>query len=147
MLNAAEAQARLNNLPAALTALNTVRNRSLASPGTQAYTATTLSTTKAMVDAILAERRIEFLAEGRRWADIHRLQGDDIAPIDGIPAKFANTTSITAAHYALGTPFTGPYGVAALPSTSLEAYKFVWPIPQVEIVKNTAIEQNEGWNK
>ncbi|HUH28566.1 hypothetical protein [Gelidibacter sp.] len=28
--------------------------------------------------------------EDRRWSDIHRLQGDDLHPIDGIPGKVAN---------------------------------------------------------
>jgi hypothetical protein len=51
-----------------------------------------------MVRAILQERRIEFLMEGRRWSDIHRLQADDLFPIDGIPAKVANG-SATAAMY------------------------------------------------
>lgn len=143
VLNMAEAQARLSNLPAALTLLNTVRNRSLAAPATEAYTAASFTTNATMVAAILKERRIEFLQEGRRWSDIHRLQGDDLAPIDGIPAKYANTTP-PASVYVLGTPYTGALGVAAVPGSD---FKFLWPIPQIELNTNTGLEgkNNPGW--
>jgi hypothetical protein len=90
VLNMAEAQARNNNLASALTLLNTVRDRALANPTTETYTIATLSSIPLMVRAILQERRIEFLMEGRRWSDIHRLQADDLFPIDGIPAKVAS---------------------------------------------------------
>jgi hypothetical protein len=40
--------------------------------------------------------------EGRRWSDIHRLQADDLFPIDGIPAKVANGS--TTAMYTPTTP-------------------------------------------
>ncbi|MGO4770820.1 RagB/SusD family nutrient uptake outer membrane protein [Flavobacterium sp. W22_SRS_FK3] len=144
LLNMAEAQARLNtpaSLTTSLTLLNQVRNRALDNPTTQAYTAATLNTPQTLVPAILIERRIEFLMEGRRWADIKRLQGDDIAPIDGIPAKLANAAP-AAALYTLGTPYTGPYGVPALPYSD---YKFVWPIPQIERTANPGLEQNPIW--
>lgn len=52
--------------------------------------------------------------EGRRWSDMHRSQGDDLAPIDGIPAKVANG-SLSASAYVLGTLYIGPYGEAAIP--------------------------------
>lgn len=145
LLNMAEAYARLStpDLPNALTKLNQVRNRSLASPGTQAYTSSSFTTPATMVGAILIERRIEFLMEGRRWSDIHRLQGDDLQPIDGVPQKVANGNPPGSA-FTLGTPYTGPYGVEQIPSTN---FKFLWPIPQVEINTNPtlATEQNPGW--
>jgi hypothetical protein len=145
VLNMAEAKARLStpDLSAALTLLNSVRNRSLASPSTQAYTSTALSTQTDMVNAILKERRIEFLAEGRRWSDIQRLQNDDIAPINGIPAKIANAMP-AASLFTLGTPYTGPYGVTAIPSSD---YRVLWPIPQIELIANPtlAAQQNPGW--
>lgn len=146
LLNVAEAQARLGtptSLTASLTLLNQVRNRSLANPLTQAYTAATLNTPETLVTAILIERRIEFLAEGRRWSDIHRLQGDPIASvaINGIPAKLANAAP-AAALYTLGTAYTGPYGVPALPGTD---YKFIWPIPQIEMQTNPGLGQNPDW--
>ncbi|TDW44296.1 putative outer membrane starch-binding protein [Flavobacterium sp. 270] len=143
VLNMAEAQARLSNLPAALTLLNSVRNRSLATPATQAYTAASFTTDAAMVAAILKERRIEFLQEGRRWADIHRLQGDPIASvaINGIPAKVANATPNKDA-YVLGNGFVVTTPVAAIPSTD---YRFLWPIPQVEMNTNPGLGQNPDW--
>ena len=145
LLNAAEAQARraATNLPAALANLNLVRNRSLATPATQAYTATSFTTPATMVAAILAERRIEFVLEGRRWGDIHRLQNDDLAPISGIPAKVGNGNPPAAA-FVLGTAYTGPYGVPALPASD---FRFLWPIPQIEVNVNPtlAAQQNPGW--
>lgn len=144
VLNMAEAQARLSvaNLPTALTLLNSVRNRSLADPATEAYTAASFPTQATMVAAILKERRIEFLAEGRRWSDIHRLQGDDLAPISGIPAKVANSTPPASAFVLDGTPYSGPLSVAAIPYTDR---RFVWPIPQVEFNIPPLVEQNTGW--
>jgi len=139
ILNLAEAYARRNN-PGddvlALNNLNLVRNRALATPATQAYTATSFATNADLINAILLERRIEFCMEGRRWPDIHRLMLD-------IPAKLANTWPPASA-YILGTPYTGPYGVVAIPYAN---YKFLWPIPQVEINANPtlAAEQNPGW--
>lgn len=135
----AEAYARSGDATNGLALLNSVRNRALADPATQAYTG--FGTTTDLVKAILKERRIEFLMEGRRWADIHRLQKDDIAPIDGIPAKVANGNPPASA-FVLGTPYSGPYGVTAIP---YDDAKFVWPIPQDEINANPNLEQNPGW--
>ena len=145
LLNMAEAHARkaTPDLSTALTLLNRVRNRALANPTTQAYTLSNLSTQSAMVGAILKERRIEFLMEGRRWADIHRLQGDDLHPIDGIPAKIANG-SVAANLFSVGAGYTGPYGVPAVPASD---FKFLWPIPVLETSVNPTLkaEQNPGW--
>ncbi|KFF06517.1 RagB/SusD family nutrient uptake outer membrane protein [Flavobacterium reichenbachii] len=141
LLNMAEAQARLSNLPAALTLLNSVRNRSLATPATQSYTATSFTTNASMMAAIIAERRIEFLAEGRRWSDIQRLQDDDLVPIVGVPAKVANGVPPAAA-YTLGTPYDGPLSIAAIPKTDR---RMLWPIPQVERNTNPNVAQNDGW--
>lgn len=145
VLNMAEAQARKNtpDLTESLNLLNKVRNRALADIATQAYTAASFTTPTDLVGLILKERRIEFLLEGRRWSDIHRLQNDDMHPIDGIPGKLANGNP-DASLYTLGTPYTGPYGVAAVPGAD---YKFLWPIPQLEINVNPtlAAQQNPGW--
>lgn len=145
VLNMAEAYARLASpdLTSALTQLNRVRNRALADPTTQAYTLATLPTQSAMVGAILKERRIEFLMEGRRWGDIHRLQGDDLHPINGIPAKVANGAP-AASTFTLGTPYTGPYGEANIPYSS---HRFIWPIPLLETNVNPtlAAQQNPGY--
>ena len=142
LLNMAEAHARLGNLDAAISTLNQVRNRSLADPATQAYTSGDLPSQEAVLEAIIFERRIEFLMEGNRWHDIHRLQGDDLVPIDGIPAKYPNGIP-NPEDYQIGTPFTD-FGVNHVP---YDDYRFVWPIPQLEINSNPVLagEQNPGW--
>lgn len=145
VLNMAEAQARKAspNLATSLTLLNSVRNRALANPTTEAYTLTSLSTQALMVEAILKERRIEFLMEGRRWSDIQRLQNDDLFPINGIPAKVGSGAA-TAAMFTPTTPFTGPFGEAVIPSSN---FRILWPIPLLETNSNPtlAAQQNPNW--
>lgn len=99
MLSLAEALVRTNNAvdTRALALLNAVRTRS---NGT-AYTAAAL-TPATMIDAILLERRIEFLGEGIRNIDIMRLNAT-------IPAK--STIS--------EVPNTSPAYVWPIPSTEL----------------------------
>ena len=154
ILNLAEAYCRtaasMDGAPdeTALSYLNMVRDRSLADPATQTYTAASFPTNKDLLGAILTERRIEFVCEGRRWPDIHRLQDDTFFPIDGIPAKLANAMP-DASLYTLGTPYgtnpdTEKFGVAAIPGAD---YRFLWPIPQSEVDINPILkeEQNPGW--
>ena len=78
MLSLAEARARTTNTvdPQALLLLNAVRGRS--NPA-GVYTAAGFASATALIDAILLERRIEFLGEGIRNIDIMRL----LAPIPG----------------------------------------------------------------
>lgn len=139
LLNMAEAYARKSDMTNGMKYLNQVRDRSLAAPATQSYTS--FADAKALVGAILKERRIEFVMEGRRWSDIHRLQKDDLFPIDGIPAKVANGNPAATA-FELGTPYSGPYGVAAVPGSS---HKVIWPIPQIELDANPTLKQNPGY--
>lgn len=147
-LNMAEAYARKNDLVNGLSRLNSVRDRSLANPLTQSYTALSFLNNVEMLKAIINERRIEFVMEGRRWPDIHRLQNDPLVPISGVPAKAANggfsslTTATTA--YALGTPYTGALGVNAIDYSN---FKFIWPIPQLEVDSNPTLkaQQNPGY--
>ncbi|GAB2791148.1 hypothetical protein HNQ93_003435 [Hymenobacter luteus] len=78
LLNLAEALARTNGAAdaRALALLNAVRTRSNPStttPNPAAYTASSFSSTFSIIDAILLERRIEFLGEGLRNNDIMRL--------------------------------------------------------------------------
>ena len=143
ILNMAEAYARKGDVTNGLTYLNLIRNRALASPATQAYTASTFATNVAMLGAILDERRIELVMEGHRWADISRLQQCPYFPISGIPAKLANAKP-AASLYTLGTPYTGALGTAAIPYSD---YRFLWPIPQDEINANPTLakQQNPGW--
>lgn len=99
MLSLAEALARTTNSvdTRALALLNAVRSRSSATP----YVATAL-TPASLIDAILLERRIEFLGEGIRNIDIMRLNAT-------IPGK--GTVS--------DIPNTSPNYVWPIPSTEL----------------------------
>jgi len=144
LLNMAEAYARNNNVTDGLAYLNTVRNRSLADPGTQAYVAGDFADNVELLGAILKERRIEFVMEGRRWPDIHRLQFCPHFPIDGIPAKIANGAPDVSGYTLDGNPYSGPLGVTAIPYSD---YRFLWPIPRVETDANPtlAAQQNPGW--
>lgn len=142
LLNRAEAKARLDDATY-LVDLNAVRNRSLNNPSTEQYSL--FATKAAAVNAILTERRIEFLAEGLRWNTIHRLQQDDIAPSSGIPAKYKNGAAPVAADYKIGTPYVIKSGdVTAIPYSD---YRYVWPIPTLETSANPtlAAQQNPGY--
>ena len=142
LLNRAEAKARLDDATY-LVDLNAVRNRSLNNPSTEQYSL--FATKAAAVNAILTERRIEFLAEGLRWNTIHRLQQDDVAPMSGIPAKYKNGAAPVAADYKIGTPYVIKSGdVTAIPYTD---YRYVWPIPTLETSANPtlAAQQNPGY--
>ncbi len=122
--------------PEAITLLNLVRNRSLATPATQAYTVASFLTKQDLVKAILLERRIEFLAEGKRWSDIHRLSPEaDYSP-GGIPAKAVNGAAGLSI-YNCGAGYTP--GQAAI---AYNDYRFIWPIPSTEITQNPVVIQN-----
>lgn len=151
LLNMSEAYARLAspNTTEALSLLNQVRNRALADAGLH-YTAASFPTTNDLIRAILNERRIEFLAEGRRWADIHRLAKDPVFSTGGIPSKvrYNNTTF---ASWGPGVDYdaNGNYvpGVAMVPAIPYDDYRFIWPIPQSELNTNPvlAAQQNPGY--
>ena len=140
VLAMAEANARLGNTATAVDQLNLVRNRSLASPSTQEYTSSSFANASSLVEAIVTERRIEFLAEGNRWGDIHRLLYDDLAPTSGIPAKMANATPAAAA-YTLGTPYTGPLNIAMIPKTD---HRILWPIPTTTVVNSQIMNEQKN---
>ncbi len=141
LLTLAEAKARLDAgiSSEALVLLNAVRDRSLASPTTQTYTAASFPTKTDFLKAILLERRIEFLAEGKRWGDISRLATDPVLGTGGIPAKAVNGNGGAAglASYNCGAGYTP--GQAAIPYSD---YRFIWPIPQSERDANPIIAQN-----
>ena len=149
LLNMAEAYARQNDVVNGLLNLNKVRDRSLASPSTQSYLSSSFSNNVQLLGAILKERRIEFLCEGHRWADISRLQADPYFPIDGVPGKVKNTGFSTLASavaaYTLGSTYT--LSSSDLPSVPYSNFKFVWPLPALEINYNKvlAAQQNPGY--
>lgn len=133
----AEARGAATVSQRAIDLLNTVRNRAIVDPATNQYTVATLSTKNALINAILKERRIEFLAEGKRWGDIHRLVQDPVFGTGGVPEKMVNGFNNIGAFVcggavpAAGTPFI-PYS----------DYRFLWPIPQQERNTNPIVEQN-----
>jgi len=148
LLNQAEAQSRTGNSATALSLLNAVRNRSVAAA--DQYAAGALTGT-ALTQAILNERRIEFIGEGLRWGDISRLAPDaTFAPYPGggIPAKYSSTQT-TLARYVCGNgPVAGlTLSVAAVPYTGNGNVQFLWPIPSTETQVNPtlATQQNPGY--
>jgi hypothetical protein len=146
LLNQAEAEARVATgvSAKAVDLLNMVRNRSINTPATQEYKVADFADQTALIRAILLERRIEFLAEGRRWPDIHRTAQDPIAALRaaGIPAKVTNggVTGTTLAQYGIGVAVVT--GQAAIPYSD---FRFIWPIPALEITTNPVIQQNPGY--
>lgn len=141
LLMQAEAEQRNSGsvLTRALDLLNTVRNRSLATPATQQYVIGNFATPTDLIRAVLLERRIEFLLEGKRWGDISRLSQDAAFTTNGIPAKAINGAS-GAAIYNCGGAYTP--GQAGIPYSD---FRFLWPIPAQEIIQNPVITQNPGY--
>ncbi|RZK31010.1 MAG: RagB/SusD family nutrient uptake outer membrane protein [Hymenobacter sp.] len=151
LLNQAEALSRTGQEAQALALLNAVRNRSVAAA--DQYTATTAPAGDALTQAILNERRIEFVAEGLRWGDISRLATDTkFAPYPGggIPAKYWGQTAgnIALTRYSCGTgaPAGVKPGVDAIPyKGDPTSYLFLWPIPVAETQLNPKLTQNPGY--
>lgn len=143
LLNVAEAYARTTpSSPNALALLNAVRNRSVTTVADR-YTAASFTTGNALIQSILDERRIEFLCEGKRWFDIHRLAYDATFGYGGVPAKVSYATA-TFATYTAGVPYTGARSFVALPNTN---FRFLFPIPSLETGANPvlAAQQNPGY--
>lgn len=145
LLTLAEAEARQATgvSQRALDLLNAVRNRAVTTVAEQ-FTIASFTTKNALIAAILKERRIEFLAEGKRWGDIHRLALDpDFAPIagGGIPAKVGSGGAIASMFNCAGG-VTISKAVAAIPYSS---FKFIWPIPIEETQQNANYDQNPGY--
>jgi len=150
LLTLAEAEARQNGITTkALQLINDVRNRSLpggpgnfTTPPVLTYTVASFLNTNAFITAILNERRIEFIAEGKRWADIHRNATDANFTTGGIPAKIGVGAS-TFAMYSCGVGnATYTTSVAAFPYSD---NRFLWPIPASETLLNVNYAQNPGY--
>lgn len=128
---------------AAVDLLNAVRNRSVTNPLEQ-FTVASFVDKNALIGAILKERRIEFLAEGKRWGDIHRLTTDAVfAPIagGGIPSKVGSGAA-TAAMFNCAGGVTITRSVPAIPASN---FRFLWPVPLSETQQNTNYDQNPGY--
>ena len=141
LLTLAEAEARQGTgvSARAVDLVNVVRNRSVATPATDQYTIAGFAAKNDLITAILWERRIELLAEGKRWGDIHRNAKDPDFSTGGIPAKAVNGAAGLAI-YGCGTSYTP--GQAAIVYTD---YRFIWPISSDEISQNPIIAQNPNY--
>lgn len=146
LLNLAEALARTGTGAdtRALALLSAVRNRSVPDAANQ-YTAASFATNKDLARAIINERRPEFLAEGMRWLDIHRLAQDaDFKQADGIPAKADIAITNFAPLYTNSSATT----FRLQPGIPYSDFRFVWPIPLEELSNNPTLaqQQNPGYN-
>ncbi len=144
LLMQAEAEARLSVgsvSQRAVDLLNMVRNRSSATPAATEYTLASFTNDTEEVGAILVERRIELLAEGKRWADIHRTALDPFTALrpEGIPAKIINGTSGIGI-YGIGVAVNA--GQLAIPYTD---FRFIWPLPVGEVTQNPIVVQNPNY--
>lgn len=150
LLNYAEAEARENGVTQkAVDLLNAVRNRAVTDPAQQ-FTLASFSSVDQLMNAILQERRIEFLGEGRRWPDIHRLTYDTYAVksadgLPGVPSK-ASWGSMTTASYAPASGTVDP-NIIKTAGFNYQDRRYVFPIPLSEITSNPtlAAQQNPGW--
>lgn len=144
LLTLAEAEARQAALIStrAVDLLNAVRNRAVTTVANQ-FTIASFANKNALVSAILMERRIELLAEGKRWGDIHRLANDaTFAPIagGGIPSKVGSGGATAAMFNCAGT--TVNRTVPAIPYSN---FRFIWPIPIEETQQNPNYTQNPNY--
>jgi hypothetical protein len=151
LLNYAEAEVRKNGVTQlAVDLLNKVRNRAVTETANQ-FTLASFTDAASLMKAILNERRIEFLSEGRRWADIHRLAKDPVyfvagnAGVSGVPAK-ANFGNL------LTTSWNAASGVIDPAILTVKPYdysdkRFVFPLPDSETSTNPKLkeQQNPGW--
>lgn len=143
LLMQAEAEARnaAGVSARALDLLNAVRNRALLDVATQTYLLSSFANKNALIRAILDERRIEFLGEGKRWADIHRLALDPDFSTGGIPAKMTFADALFASYNCTTNP-TLTKSIQAIPYSN---FRFIWPIPLEEVQQNPNVEQNPGY--
>jgi starch-binding outer membrane protein, SusD/RagB family len=143
LLNMAEALARTTpNDPRALALLSAVRNRANTLPANQ-YTTASFTTGNDLIRAVINERRPEFMAEGMRWLDVHRLATDaTFRQSAGIPAKASDAISTTV----WPTIYTGNSATTftLLPEIAYSDRRFVWPLPQEEIVNNPTLARQQN---
>lgn len=151
ILNYAEAEARKNGkTQLAVDLLNKVRNRSVTTVADQ-FTLASFADVPSLMKAIFNERRIEFLGEGRRWADIHRLAKDPVyfvagnAGVSGVPRK-ANYGNLAVTSWNAASGVVDPAILTVLPYDYADK-RFVFPIPDSETSTNPKLkeQQNPGW--
>lgn len=147
LLNMAEAIQRQAGGPdtRALALLNAVRNRSVTTAANQ-FTLASFSTSNDLITAILRERRIEFVCEGLRWGDIHRLAQDPNFGTGGIPLKANRTVTNWSAFYRTAANPT-PAAFLTQAAIPYSDRRFLWPIPASETNVNPLLanQQNPGY--
>jgi len=152
LLNYAEAEARVNGVSQkAVELLNAVRNRAVLDPAKQ-FSASSFSNADELMTAILQERRIEFLAEGRRWPDIHRLTYDSKHAVRGADGQPGVPTKVSfggmkTESYDPASGIVDP-GILNTNGFNYEDRRYIFPIPLSEITSNPklASQQNPGWS-
>lgn len=139
LLNLAEAEARSGNTSRGSSLLNAVRDRAISGSMTS-YGDIPVQNT--LVQRILQERRIEYLAEGQRWKDIHRNAVDPNFSTGGIPAKMLSA-DVSGSSYSIGTTNLTT-GIGAIPYAD---FRFLWPLPATEVAINPTLaeQQNPGY--
>jgi hypothetical protein len=114
----AEARTEIGtDLTGAATDLNAIRTR--AGVGN-----TPAATQAELRDAILAERKLEFIGEGHRWFDLIRT-GKAMTALSNVKRSKGSQTS-----YALGDP-----------------RRQIFPFPNIEVLTNTVLQQNSAYSK
>jgi hypothetical protein len=114
----AEARAEQNvDISGAQSDLNAVRTR--------AGVGNTAAATKAdLINAVMMERKLEFIGEGHRWFDLIRREMAMTALSDVKRTKGSQSS------YALGTPG-----------------RQIFPFPNIEVLTNTKLQQNSAYAK
>jgi starch-binding outer membrane protein, SusD/RagB family len=103
-----------------------------------------------LLQAIYNERRIEFVCEGLRWGDIHRLAQDPTFGTNGIPAKVYNGVANLKPLYTGLSSTTTTFMATPANTEAFIPYadrRFLWPIPTSETALNPilAAQQNPGY--
>jgi starch-binding outer membrane protein, SusD/RagB family len=152
LLNMAEAIQRQSGTvdARAFAMYNAVRSRAVADPATDNIT--DFLTANDLIQAILNERRVEFVCEGLRWGDIHRLAQDATFNTwgGGVPTKISRNIANYSAYYT-GLPATNTTILAdpALihAAKAYSDFRFLWPIPFSETSLNPTLaeQQNPGY--
>ena len=139
LLNLAEAEARTGNLTRGSELLNAVRDRNISGSMTSYGS---VASQNLLIERILQERRIEYLAEGQRWKDIHRNAVDPDFSTGGIPAKMLSA-DVNGSTYSIGSTDLST-NVGFIPYSD---FRFLWPLPATETTINPtlAAQQNPGY--
>lgn len=111
----AEARAEQGAVADGLADLNAVRSRAGVAP-------LSITSPEALLDAVLDERKLEFVGEGQRWFDVIR-RGLGLTVFSNVVRTFGSQPS-----YSIGTPA-----------------RQVLPIPLVEMQANNQLVQNEAY--